>query len=388
MLKGKKRMLVWGLGIVPVAFAIASATGAFEHKTRDHVLTQRVILGSVEESVLANGVLAPLREVRVGAQTSGQLKALHVKLGQAVKFGDLIAEIDPTKEQHKLLTAQANLVSANASRKEAGIRLKEAELEFLRQKTLSRNKAGSAAELEKAQAMFFAQEASVEQLEAQIDEKTLAVEEARATLDHTKLSAPMDGVVVAVLAQEGQTLNSSQAVPAIVVLAQLDVMRVSVQISEIDIARVKPGQNLRFTILGGTRDPISGVLEEIEPAPPSIADDSMPSSRKIEAAAVYYNALFSTPNPEGRLRPKMNALVTVISGQAENVPLVAWSALTEPDAHGRYRVQLRTPTGELAERLVTIGLTDKIKAQVLDGLSVGDEVVIPAVGTGTNVGPW
>ncbi|TIX41507.1 MAG: HlyD family efflux transporter periplasmic adaptor subunit, partial [Mesorhizobium sp.] len=212
---------------------------------------------------------------------------------------------------------------ANASRKEAGIRLKEAELEFLRQKTLSRNKAGSAAELEKAQAMFFAQEASVEQLEAQIDEKTLAVEEARATLDHTKLSAPMDGVVVAVLAQEGQTLNSSQAVPAIVVLAQLDVMRVSVQISEIDIARVKPGQNLRFTILGGTRDPISGVLEEIEPAPPSIADDSMPSSRKIEAAAVYYNGLFSTPNPEGRLRPKMNALVTVISGQAENVPLVA-----------------------------------------------------------------
>ncbi|MES0139432.1 efflux RND transporter periplasmic adaptor subunit [Mesorhizobium sp. M0016] len=321
--------------------------------------------------------------VKVGAQVSGQLKTLHVRLGQAIKSGDLIAEIDPTKEQHKLLAAQASLASAKASCKEAGIRLKEAELAFRRHQTLSRNRAVSAADLEKAQATFFAQEAKVEQLEADIDEKTLAVEDARATLEHTKLSAPMDGVVVAVAAKTGQTLNSSQAVPTIVVLAQLDVMQVKVQISEIDVARVKPGQNLRFTVPGATGAPISGVLEQVEPAPPSMADDGGTEKTNL---AVYYNGVFSTPNPEGRLRPKMNALVTVISGQAENVPLVAWSALTQPDAHGRYRVQVRARTGELTERLVRIGLTDKIKAQVLDGLAVGDEVVIPGLGEATNLG--
>ncbi|MER8614360.1 biotin/lipoyl-binding protein [Mesorhizobium sp. M0983] len=80
---------------------------------------------------------------------------LHVKLGQAVKSGDLIAEIDPTKEQNKLLTAQANLAGANADRKRARIRLKDAELAFRRHKTLSRKKAVSAADLEKAQAPFF-----------------------------------------------------------------------------------------------------------------------------------------------------------------------------------------------------------------------------------------
>ncbi|WP_353642768.1 efflux RND transporter periplasmic adaptor subunit [Mesorhizobium sp. WSM2239] len=377
MLKSKTRALVCGLGIAPVVFAIASATGAFEHKTRDPVPTERVVLGSVEETVLVNGVLEPLRMVDVGAEGSGQLKALHVKLGQTIKAGDLIAEIDAPKRQYELLTAQANLATANASRKAAGIRLKAAEVVFRRKKTLSANKAVSTAELEKAQADVFEEEARVEELEAQIAEKTIVVQQARAALDNTKVSAPMDGVVVDVVTKEGEMLNRDRA-PTIVVLAQLDVMQVKLKISEIDIARVKPGQNVRFTI-PGTRATRSGALEQIAPAPPGIASSTGSNTdTETRAQPIYYNGFFATPNPEGRLRPMMTTTVTVILGHAQNVPLVAWSALTENDAQGRYRVQVRTPTGELSERLVTIGLTDKIKTQVLDGLSVGDEVVIPA----------
>ncbi|MBB6413943.1 efflux RND transporter periplasmic adaptor subunit [Mesorhizobium sangaii] len=384
MLKANTRALLWVLGIAPVVFAIASATGAFDSKTPDPVLTEPVVLGSVEETVLANGVLEPARTVRVGAQVSGQLKTLHVELGQPVKFGDLIAEIDATQQQNKLRTAEASLANVKALRKEREIRLKEAELAFRRQRTLSGSKVVSAADLEKAQAEFLALEAQVEQLEAQIAEKTIGVEDALATLAYTKVTAPMDGVVVAVVSKEGQTLNSNQAVPTIVVLAQLDVMRVNVQISEADIGRVKPGQNVRFTILGGTRTPTASVLEQIEPAPASIADEpSMGSDAQTTASAVYYNGLFATPNPDGRLRPMMNAVVTIICGQAENVPLVAWSALTERDGQGRYHVQVRTPSHALAERLVTIGLTDRIKAQVIEGLSVGDEVIIPSDGEAT-----
>lgn len=384
LLKGKTRALVWVLGIAPVVFAVASATGAFQAKTRDPVLTEPVVLGSVEETVLANGVLEPARMVSVGAQVSGQLKALHVVLGQTVKAGDLIAEIDATQQQNELRIAEANLANVKAQRKESVIDLKQAESVFRRRKTLSGQKAASAADLEEAQAKFLAQEAKVESFEAQIAEKTVGVENARAKLDYTKVSAPMDGVVVAVVTKAGQTLNSTQAVPTIVVLAQLDVMRVKVQISEADIARVKPGQKVRFTILGDSRTATAGILEQIEPAPASIANDpstvSTTGAQTTAPEAVYYNGLFATPNPEGRLRPMMSAIVTVISGHAENVPLVAWSALTERDEQGRYPVQVRTPTDELTERLVTIGLTDRVKAQVIDGLSVGDEVVIPVDG--------
>ncbi|WP_312891195.1 biotin/lipoyl-binding protein [Mesorhizobium silamurunense] len=199
-----------------MVFAIASATGSFERKTRDPVLTEPVVLGSVEETVLANGVLEPARMVSVGAQVSGRLKALHVVLGQTIKAGDLIAEIDATQQQNELRIADANLANVKAQRKESGIELEQAELVFRRQKTLSGQKAASAAELADAQAKFLALEAKVESFETQIAEKTVGVENARAKLDYTKVSAPMDGVVVAVVTKVGQTLNSTQAVPTIV----------------------------------------------------------------------------------------------------------------------------------------------------------------------------
>ncbi|WP_260684043.1 efflux RND transporter periplasmic adaptor subunit [Rhizobium laguerreae] len=377
-MKIKMGLLVWGLGVAPLMFAIAVATSAFKHETLDSAHTERVVLGSIEETVLAEGVLEPRRIINVGAQVSGQIKALHVKLGQFVKSGDLIAEIDPTKEQYKLLTAQANLANVNARRKEAEIALNEAKLAFRRQNTLRENRSVSAADLEKAQATFLSQEARLEQLEAQTNEKILDVDVARSSLNQTKISAPMSGVVVALATKEGQTLNSDQAVPTIAVLAQLDVMQVMVRISEADMARVKPGQNVRFTTLGATGSPSSGVLEEIEPAPPWIADDfnTGPIKNGESNRAVYYTGVFPTPNPEGRFRPKMSVSVTIIFGHAENVPLVPWAALTEPDGKGRYRVHVRKPTGELTVRLVTTGLTDKVEAQVLNGLSVGDEIVI------------
>lgn len=375
------RVLVWLVVIALAAVAIASATGSFEGTKPNTVFTEPVLLGSIEETVLANGVLEPARIVSVGAQVSGQLKALHVDLGQTIKAGDLIAEVDSTPQANALRIAEAALASVKAQRKARGIQLRQAEQAYQRQSTMARQRAASAADLEAAEAVFRALEAEVEALEAQIAQAMVEVENARANLGYTKVLAPMDGV--AVVTKAGQTLNSNQAVPTVVVLAQLDVMRVKVQISEADIARVKRGQNVRFTIMGDTRTSTPGVLEQIEPAPASIAVESTTAaatSGQNLTPAVYFNGLYATPNPDGRLRPMMTAVVTIVVGRAKNVPLAPWAALTERDESGRYRVEVRSPSGKLFERLVTIGLTDRIKAEVIDGLVVGEEVVIPADG--------
>lgn len=361
--------------------AIAAARGVLDNEPQTQIFTEPVMLGSVEETVLANGVLEPARIVSVGAQVSGQLKALHVELGQTVKAGDLIAEIDSTVQTNALRIAEAALANVKAQHKARSIQLRQAEKAFNRQSAMARQQATSVAELETAETAFRALQAEVESLEAQIAQAAVEVENAKANLGYTKVAAPMDGVVVAVVTKAGQTLNSNQAVPTIVVLAQLDVMRMKVQISEADIARVKPGQAVRFTVMGNAQAPTVSKLEQIEPAPTTIATESAAAATPGQAApAVYFNGLFTTPNADGRLRPMMTAVVTIVVGHAEEVPLAPWSALTERDQSGRYRVRVRTPSGELSERLVMIGVTDRIKAQVIRGLKVGEDVVIPADG--------
>lgn len=370
-----------------LAIAIATATGSFGGGEDMPVFTEPVVLGTVEETVLANGVLEPSSIVSVGAQVSGQLKALHVTLGQRVKEGELIAEIDSTVQTNALRIAEAGLANVKAQRNARGIQLRQADQAYDRLRTLNEKRAASTADFETATAAFLTLKAEVEALDAQIAQSSVEVENARANLGYTKVRAPMDGVVVAVVTKAGQTLNANQAVPTIVVLAQLDVMRVKVQISEADIARVKQGQEVRFTIMGDTHNPIAGVLQQIEPAPVSIVTDSANASMGTQAApaAVYFNGLFETPNTEGRLRPMMTAVVTIVAGRATNVPVVAWSALTQRDEQGRYRVQVRSASGEITERFVTIGVTDRIKAEVRDGLAVGEDVIIPADGAVSNV---
>ena len=367
-------------GVIAVALvAMASASGVLEEEPQASVLTEFVSLGTIEETVLANGELEPARIVSVGAQVSGQLKTLHVELGQKIKAGDLIAEIDPTAQAYALRIAEAALANVKAQRKARGFELRRAEQAYDRQKSMARQRAASVAELETAEAAFKVLTADIEALDAQIAQATVEVENAKANLGYTK---PMDGVVVAVVTKAGQTLNSNLAVPTIIVLAELNVMQVKVRISEADITRVKPGQIVRFTIMGETHLPTVGRLEQIAPAPTSIATESTTASTTAGQAtqAGYFNGIFTTPNPDGRLRPMMTTLVTIVVGQAEDVPLVPWSALTERDQNGRYRISVRSSSGEISERLVTIGLTDRIKAQVIDGLQVGEEVVIPADG--------
>ncbi len=386
----RKNCLIIGSVIAVLAIGGASARTVFSDTDDQDEIVMPVVQGTVEEAVVASAVLEPARLVNVGAQVSGQLKNLHVELGQKVKQGDLIGEVDSTPQANGLRIANAALANLKAQRRARDIQRHQAELAYNRQRTLNSANIVSTANRETAEAAFRALQAEVEALDAQILQASVEVENAEVSLGYTKVRAPIDGTVVAVVTKAGQTLNAVQAAPTIVSLAQLDTMRVKVQVSETDIGRVRVGQTVRFTIMGYPDSPISAKLEQIEPAPTTIAADSTAStgtSGAVQGAqAVYYNGLFKTPNTDGRLRPMMTASVRIIVGKAEDVPLVPWSALTDRDKDGRYHVRVRQASGAAVEKLVTVGLTDKINSQIIDGLSVGDKVIIPAEGeTSTNI---
>lgn len=345
------------------------------------------VTGNVEEAVLASGALEPVRQVSVGAQVSGRVVSLKLKLGDSVKAGDLIAEIDSVTQQNALRSAEADLAALKAQRAERIASLAYAEAVLARQKQMVGQNAVSRDAYENAQMTVSTTQAQIEALDAQIISSQVKVETARANLGYTRITAPSAGTVLAVVAQEGQTVNAVQSAPTIVVLGDVSTMTVKARISEADVLRVKTGQEVYFSVLGAPEQRFPGKISFVEPAPDTLKTQNMTSSSTTSGSssssstsAVYYNAWFEVPNPEGRLLTSMTAQVTVIVGRAQNVVTVPSTAIRRrgPNAF----VDVVGEDGKPEQRKITVGLDNKIVAEVTSGLKAGERVVTARSGGG------
>lgn len=343
-------------------------------------LTATVVIEDIEETVLASGTVKPFQQVSVGAQVNGQLQSLKAGLGDTVHRGQLLAEIDPLLPQNELLKARAALLSVRAQYKARQAMIRQYQLDFRRKQSLVASEAGSRADLEIAEAQLQSSRAELASLAAQISQAEIEIRIAEVNLGYTRISAPMDGEVIAVVTRQGQTVVSAQSVPTLLILARLDRMTVEARISEADVVRVKPGQTVSFNILGDPDRRFTSYIRAVEPAPESIArqEQSQGASGSTGGgadAAVYYNALFDVPNDDRSLRPSMTAQVSVLLESAQKVTTVSVAALGRRAADGRYEVR-RMTGGQPQTVLVTTGLRNDLNVQVLEGLKEHDEVVI------------
>lgn len=347
-------------------------------------ITARPERMDLEQTVLASGTLSGSRTVDVGAQVSGQLKRLRVGLGDQVRKGQLLAEIDPVLQQYALSTAEAGVQSLQAQRDAQQALLRQYELAFRRQQRMLAQEAGASADLESAQGALENTRATIASLDAQIGSGRIAVATARANLDYTRIVAPMDGTVIAITTQQGQTVVSNQSAPTILTLANLDTLTVKAQISEADVDKVRPGQLVYFTTLGDAQTRHYSRLRAIEPAPTSYttassstssSSSSSSSSSTTTSTAIYYNGLFELPNPGHRLRTAMTAQVSIVLQSARRALCIPASALGDPDPDGSCLVRVLVG-GQPQARRVRIGINNHIQAQVLDGLGEGDLVLV------------
>lgn len=244
----QKALLV--LGIVLTLSPVAMAVKRYFAPGKPTYLTATVARGTLESTVMATGTLQASEQVDVGAQVSGQLKSLKVELGDHVKKGQLLAQIDPELLQNALLSAQANLASLEAQRRAATASLWQADLNFQRQQQMLARQATSQQDLEAAKSQADVLRANVASFTAQISQANTQVDAAKINLAYAKITAPIDGQVVAIVTQEGQTVVAAQQAPVILKLANLDRMTVRAQISEADVVRIRPGQLAYFTTLG------------------------------------------------------------------------------------------------------------------------------------------
>lgn len=338
---------------------------------------------AIEDRVLASAVLEPAQMVTVGARASGQVLKLHARLGMAVKSGDLIAEIDSQPQRNALNSSLAVLASVKAQRAVRVVNLRQAQRVFKRQAALLAADAVSRDAYDVAVASRDALADEITSYDAQIDQAAASVQAARTDLSYTRISAPIDGVVIAVVTEEGRTVNAFQSAPAIVILAKLDRMKVKAEISEADVLRVKPGQPACFTVLGAPDQPYCATLQALEPAPPSIVAKAEEfnvaggaQSATTTKTAVYYNGLFEVPNPDGRLRPLMTAQVYIVLGRAEHALTLPLVALGARQGDGRYRVEVLDAHRNAEQRAITIGINNGSRVEVLAGLKAGEQVIL------------
>lgn len=338
-------------------------------------ITATVERGDIEQTVLADGTISAFKQVSVGAQVSGQIKKLYVELGDSVVKDQLIAEIDDLTQQNNLKQAEASLTGLEAQRTSKEATLRNNQLSYDRHLKLVNKGAGAQSDLDEARALLDSIKADIKALDANIVSAQIAVDTAKLNLGYTKITSPIDGVVVAAPVEEGQTVNSVQSAPTIVKVAQLDKMTVEAQISEADVIKVKKGDAIYFTILGQPNKRYENLtLRAIEPAPDSINNESSASSStSSNTTAIYYNGLFDVDNPDRVLRISMTAQVYIVLASAKDVLLVPSMAI---QFGSDSTVQVLDADGNVSERTVKVGINNNIQAEILSGLQEGDEVIV------------
>ena len=375
-----KKVTKWGIALLAVAALAAGMWWWLKPKNEINYLTEPVVRTNIAQTVSATGEISAAQLVDVGAQASGQIKKLHVTLGQQVKKGDLIAEIDSTSQLNNLNTNKAKLDTYQAQLVSAEIALRSADKKYQREQALWKEDATSREALEDAQDAFAAAKASVAELKSSIRQTQIAINTAEADLGYTRITAPMDGTVVAIPVEEGQTVNANQTTPTIVQVADLSTMLNKMQIAEGDVNKVKAGMKLSFTTLSQPDNVREATLESIDPGLTTMSQGSYTTSTDTTDSAIYYYARSLVPNEDNVLHIGMTTENTIIINQAEKV--LAVPKLAVKQRGGKQYVRVLGENNQPQEKEITTGLSDNMNTEVKSGLGEGENVIISEAAAG------
>ena len=425
----KKSAIKWGvIALVIIALGALAYTFFKPKETTPNYLTATAEIGDIENNVMASGKVKALNTVDVGAQVSGEVTRLFVEVGDEVKKGDLIAQIDQVTQKNNLSNEQASLEQSEAAlqsaraeslSRQAALKsayadlasrqseLKQAQSDFMRLQSLvaidaiSQQEydtqatsvetakaavANARAAIETAKAAIATTEANINSQQAALRKSQTNVSTAQEDLSYTTIRAPMAGTVVSVTTEQGTTVNANQTAPTIVTLADLSTVRINAQISEADVINVQAGLPVYFNIIGNPDQKFDSVLKAIEPAPESISDTSSTD------AAIYYVGYIEVPNTDRRFRIDMTAQVYIVIDQAKNTLLIPSAAL-QPAGNTKStksrnedpnvktsKVRVLKADGQVVEQIVKTGINNRVNVQILSGLNKGDEVILSEEG--------
>jgi HlyD family secretion protein len=302
---GKKS---WVVIAAIVAIVLAGATYLERNKTSEpRFRLEKVDQGDVVATVTASGTLSAVTTVKVGSQVSGIISKLFSDFNAVVKKGQLLAELDPTPFQAAVDQRQADVQKAKVD-------LANAEINFTRQKNLVAQGLVPQSDFDAAKAARDGAAAVVKQAQA-------ALQMAAANLTYTRITSPIDGIVVDRQYDIGQTVAASFQAPTLFTIAQdLGKMQVLTNIDEADIGGIKVGQPANFTVDAFPEQTFRGTVSQIRLSPQTVQN------------VVTYPVVIDVANPELKLKPGMTADVQVPVNTRHGVLKVPNAALRfKPD---------------------------------------------------------
>lgn len=317
--------------------------------------------GDIETTIVATGQLEPKRYVEVGAQVSGQVDAIYVEEGDVVSEGQLLVDIDATVFRTQVQKTEANLENKRAQLEQLKAERELAILRAKRNERLHAQDAVSEDEVYASQTNVRVLDSKISASIAQIKADEASLEGDRATLGFAKIYAPIAGTVATIKVRQGQTLNANQNAPTLLQISDLNTMTVRAEVSEADVGKLYPGMPVYFTTLGDTRTRYHSTVRQVLPTPNVVND------------VVLYQVLIDIQNDSGALMDAMTTQVFFVQEQKTDTLLVPLAAIKGPPRNPF--VLVATEQGN-EQRQVKVGIRNRTVAEILDGLSEGEQVVV------------
>jgi HlyD family secretion protein len=276
--------------------------------------TEKADRGRVTMTVTATGTLSAVTTVQVGSQVSGVISRLYADFNSEVRKGQLLAELDPTPFQAQVEQRRADVTRAKVA-------TEDTRLKYDRQRRLMEAGLTAQADVDAAKAQY-------DSARAQVTQSQAALSQAETNLSYTRIASPIDGMVVDKQYDVGQTVAASFQAPTLFQIAQdLTKMQVQADVDQSDIGRVKVGQEARFSVDAYPDIEFRGRISQIR------------FNAQVNQNVVTYPVILEVDNPEGKLRPKMTANVSIDVNSVPDVLRVPNAALRfkPPAAEGETR---------------------------------------------------
>lgn len=326
-----KRWIVWLMVAIIVAAVLFYFFGGGDARATQYV-TQPVTRGDITVTVTATGHLEPRKQVDIGSELSGTMRAVNVDVNDVVKAGQVLATLDTSRLNAQVLQARSSLASAEARviQSEASAREARANQQRLLQvRELSGNRIPSQQDMDVADTTVARADGESLAAKAAVAQAQASLDAVRTDLAKTDIRSPINGVVLVRSVEQGQTVAASLQAPILFTLAEdLKKMELHVAVDEADVGAVRSGQQATFTVDAFPNRRFSARITQVHFASNNTQESSSTSAASATSTGVVtYETVLEVDNSELLLRPGMTATAEIVTTRISDALLVPNAAL-------------------------------------------------------------